>query len=124
MSLAVLAAFAALVYLTRSVYTWRLLGMIAPLFILGVAVYSLTYFMTTLTRSARTGLSFSFGLVLMDLLLPMAVRRWWQIHFPSAGVDLLADPRSAMDASSHFLVSAATGGRAKTRLQVSDVRSR
>ncbi len=107
-TLTVLAGFASLIYLTGAVYAWKLLGMVVPLFILGAVAFSLTYFLSTLARNTRTGLSLGLGLVLISVLLPPAIRYWWQIHVPSL-TDLFLAGNWAMDARAHFPVGAVVG---------------
>lgn len=82
-SLGAVSTFGTLVYLTGRVYTWRVLAAALPLLTGGAVLYGLTYFMTVLTRSGRSGLSYSLGVSLIYLLLPVAADRLWQIHVPS-----------------------------------------
>jgi hypothetical protein len=52
------------------VYTWRLLAATVPLFVGGVAVYSITYLLTVLAGSGEKGISFALGILVLDLSLP------------------------------------------------------
>ncbi len=104
----VLTTFAILISITRSIYTWRLLSILVPLFILGAVVLSLTYFMTTVARSARVGLVLSLGLVLLGLLVPAGFRAWSKTDIPSP-MDLMSATKWIMNSagSFHFRLMAA-----------------
>jgi len=56
---AVFGTFVALTYMSGYVYTWRLLAATVPLFVGGVAVYSITYLLTVLAGSGEKGISFA-----------------------------------------------------------------
>jgi len=88
--LAVGATFATLTYLTGHVQTWRVLTTILPLAVGGAVIYSLTCFMTLVARSGRQGLSYSIGIVFIDLLLPIAVLYNWHVHMPSVTTFIFA----------------------------------
>jgi hypothetical protein len=81
-SLAVVAMFGGLTYMTGYVYTWRFLAALAPLWAGAIVVYSLTYFMTAVARSSEKGISCSLGILMVDLLLPVAAY-YWHFHFVS-----------------------------------------
>ena len=81
-SLAVLGMFGGLTYMTGYVYTWRFLAALAPLWAGAIVVYSLTYFMTAVARSSEKGISYSLGILMVDLLLPVAAY-YWHFHFVS-----------------------------------------
>lgn len=100
-ALAVLASFVTLVYVMKSAGNWKLLAIIVPLFVLGAVVYSLTYLMTALVKSGRKGLNLTLGLILIDLLLPVAVHMRWQIVLPSF-VDVLEASKWATVPGAHF----------------------
>jgi len=68
---AVLGTFAALICVSRYLYTWRLLGAILPLFVGAVAVYSMTYFLTVLACNGEKGLSYGVGILVVSLFLPL-----------------------------------------------------
>jgi hypothetical protein len=68
---AVLGTFAALICVSRYLYTWRLLGTILPLFVGAVAVYSMTYFLTVCARSGEKGLSYGLGILVVSFFLPL-----------------------------------------------------
>jgi len=70
-SAAVVGTFAALTYVSRYVYTWRLLAATAPLFVGAVAMYSMTYFLTVLTRSGEKGISYGVGILVLSSFLPL-----------------------------------------------------
>jgi ABC-type transport system involved in multi-copper enzyme maturation permease subunit len=78
-ALAVVASFVPVAYVVKSAGNWKLLAMIVPLFVFGGVVYSLTYFMAALMKNGRAGLSLSLGLIVLDLLLPVAVQLPWVI---------------------------------------------
>jgi len=107
-SLAVLASFVTLTYVMKSPSHWKLLATIVPMFVLGVVVYSLTYLMTALVKNGRAGLSLSLGLIVLDLLLPVAVQMRWRVDVPSPA-DVLAASKWATGASAHFPVAAVLG---------------
>jgi hypothetical protein len=81
-TLAVVGMFGGLTYLTGYVYTWRFLAAILPLWVVAIVVYSLTYFMTAVARSSEKGMSYSLGILMVDLLLPAAAY-YWHFHFVS-----------------------------------------
>lgn len=62
-SVYVLAAFLGAIYLTRTVYTWKFLAIILPVFIMCLIAYGIVYLMTALRRSGRKG--FSTGVVVI-----------------------------------------------------------
>jgi ABC-type transport system involved in multi-copper enzyme maturation permease subunit len=107
-TLAVLGSFATFVYVTKSVHHWKFLTMAVPLFVLGAVVYSLTYFMTALMKSGRTGLSLSLGLFVIALFLPVAVNLLWRIDLPTP-LDVLAASKWATLPGAHFPVAATIG---------------
>jgi len=87
--LAVMGIFGGLIYLSGSVYTWRLLAAVVPLWIGAIVVYTLAYFLTVVARSSEKGVSYSLGILLIDLLLPLAGYYW---HFQVSSVlDLMHD---------------------------------
>ncbi len=105
----VLTTFAILIFITRSIYTWRFLSVLVPLFILGTVVLSLTYFMTTVARSARVGLVLSLGLVLLGLIGPAGFRAWSKTDIPSP-MDLMSATEWIINYSTgsfHFRLMAA-----------------
>jgi len=73
---AVLGTFAALICVSRYLYSWRLLGAVLPLFVGAVAVYSLTYFLTVFARSGEKGLSYAVGIVVVSFFLPLLEPRF------------------------------------------------
>ena len=83
------ATLATLAWFTGYVYTWRILAAALPIAIGGAAIYSLAYFLAVVARSGRMGLSYSIGIMFIHLLLPTAVRHYWQIHLPSV-MDFMA----------------------------------
>jgi ABC-type transport system involved in multi-copper enzyme maturation permease subunit len=90
--IAVVATFGTLSFVSGRVYTWRLLVATLPMFIGTVAVYSLTYLLTVLTRSSEQGLSYGLGILLIDLLLPVA-GYYWHVHLPSVMSFMIAGCR-------------------------------
>jgi len=107
-ALAVLASFVTLVYVMKSAGNWKLLATVVPLFVLGAVVYSLTQFMTALVKNGRTGLSLGLGIIVIDLLLPVAVRMRWEIALPSF-VDVLEAAKWATGPGTHFPVMVILG---------------
>jgi ABC-type transport system involved in multi-copper enzyme maturation permease subunit len=81
--LTVAATFGTLFYLTGHVYTWWLLATTLPLVVGGMVAYGLTYSMTLVARSGRQGLSYGIGILFIDFLLPVALRYYWNLNFPS-----------------------------------------
>ena len=81
--LTVATTFGALVYLTGHLQTWAPLATILPLTLGGTAAYGLTYFMTLVARSGREGLSYGFGILFIDLLLPAAAAYYRNVNLPS-----------------------------------------
>lgn len=82
-SAAVIGTFAALTYVSGYVYTWRLLAATLPLFVGGVAVYSMTYLLTVLARNGEKAISYGMGILLINLFLPMVeatLRHLWHVH--------------------------------------------
>lgn len=125
-ALSVLAAFLTLIYATKTLLAWKFWAIVLPLFILAAATHSLTYFLSVLTRSTRTGLSLAVGIVLADTLVPPFLRLfwtahlpwvlWWQLlirspwttHLPSL-VDLFSGGNWTLDPTAHFPFVAAVG---------------
>ena len=68
---AVLGTFAALICVSRYLYTWRLLGAILPLFVGAVSVYSMTYFLTVFACNGEKGISYGVGILVVSLFLPV-----------------------------------------------------
>jgi ABC-type transport system involved in multi-copper enzyme maturation permease subunit len=87
--IAVVATFGTVSFVSGRVYTWRLLVATLPIFIGTVAVYSLTYLLTVLTRSSEQGINYGMGILVADLVLPI-VGRYWHIHLSSVGSFILA----------------------------------
>jgi ABC-type transport system involved in multi-copper enzyme maturation permease subunit len=87
LTLIVLAAVGAtcgvLVYSTGHFYSWRPLATIPGLAVGGAVAYSLTYFMTVVTRSGRQGLSYAIGILVIAILLPGLTGPYSKIHMPS-----------------------------------------
>lgn len=88
----VVGTFGALTYISGYVYSWRLLATTLPLFAGAVAVYSLTYLLTVLARNGEQGLSYGLGILLIDLLLPVA-GYYWHVHLPSVMSFMIAGCR-------------------------------
>jgi len=107
-ALAVLLSLVNLAFVTKSLPNWKLLAIIIPLFVLSVVAYSLTYFMTALTKSARSGLSFGLGLIVIAELLPVAGYAEWQIDLPSL-FSVLETSRWATGQGAHFPLAATIG---------------
>ena len=107
-SLGVLAAFLMLVYLTGRVYTWRFFGVI-PIFGVGtLVVYGQTFLLGILSRSTQDGITYSLGLFLAEVSLPVAVNRFWNVHAPSF-LQLMADPRWLFGHGVHFPIYGVLG---------------
>jgi len=87
--LAVVGTFVALSFLSGYVYTWRLLATTLSLFVGAAAVYSLTFFLTVLARSGEQGVSYGLGILVIDLLLPIA-GHFWHVQLSSVGSFILA----------------------------------
>jgi hypothetical protein len=81
--LAVAATFGTLTFLTGHVQTWWPLATAVPLALGGVVAYGLTYFMTIVARDGRLGLSYGFGILFIDLLLPVAASYYRNVNLPS-----------------------------------------
>jgi len=81
--LTAVTTFGTLIYLTGHVQTWRLLATAVPLALGGVVAYGLTYFMTVVARNGREGLSYGFGILFINLLLPAAAIYYPNLHLPS-----------------------------------------
>jgi hypothetical protein len=96
------ATFGTLVYLTGQVQTWWPLAAVLPLALGGAVTHGLTYFMTLLARSGRQGLSYGFGILFIDLLLPVALAYYWKINFPSVWGFIMAACKWFTSASGTF----------------------
>ena len=81
--LAVATTFGTLIYLTGHVQTWWPLATAVPLALGGAVAYGLTYFMTLVARNGREGLSYGFGILFVDVLLPAAAIYYPNLHPPS-----------------------------------------
>jgi len=95
---AVVGTFAALICVSRYLYSWRLLGAILPLFVGAMAVYSMTYFLTVFARSGEKGLSYGVGILVVTLFLPLAEPQFnsWLSHQWHGHVFHLASVLSVM----------------------------
>jgi len=81
--LAVPVALGVLLYLTGSIYSWRIFAFFVPLsFISSLVMYGLAYFLTVLTRSGLSGQSLSLGVVFAYLCLCWTLHTWWRIDLP------------------------------------------
>ena len=107
-ALAVALSLANLAFIARSALTWRLLATIIPLFVIGAVNYSLTSFVTTLTKNVSSGLTYSLGLILAAALLPVAVHAEWQVNLPSLA-NLLEISKWATTPGVHFPALATLG---------------
>ena len=75
--------FGTLAYLTGHVQTWRPLATAVPVALGGAVAYGLTYFMTVVARNDRQGLSYGFGILFIDLMLPAAASYYRNVNLPS-----------------------------------------
>jgi ABC-type transport system involved in multi-copper enzyme maturation permease subunit len=75
--------FGTLAYLTGHVQTWWPLATAVPVALGGAVAYGLTYLMTLVARDARQGLSYGFGILFIDLLLPAAASYYRNVNLPS-----------------------------------------
>jgi len=75
--------FVTAIWVTRTVYTWKLLAMVLPIFILGLVFYSPVCLMTALERSGRKGYGSGLGLMILYSLLIALFRARWGIHLPT-----------------------------------------
>ena len=73
---AVVGVYTGLTYLSGYVYTWRLLAAILPLFAGALAVYTMAFFLTAVSGSGENGFAWGVGILLIDLLLPLALYYW------------------------------------------------
>jgi len=74
--LGVVGIFGGLIYLSGYVYTWRLLTAVVPLLVGALAVYTMTFLLTAVARSSEKGISCGLGILMIDLLLPVAAYFW------------------------------------------------
>ncbi len=81
--LTVATTLGTLIFLTGHLPTWRPLATAVPLALGGVVAYGLTYFMTVVARDGRVGLSYGFGILFIDLMLPVAAEYYHNVNFPS-----------------------------------------
>ena len=81
--LTVATTFGTLAYLTGHVQTWWPLAAAVPLALGGAVAYGLTYFMALVARNGREGLSYGFGILFIDLLLPLAASFYCNVNLPS-----------------------------------------
>lgn len=76
------AAFAFLLAVTRTVYTWSIFAL-APLYFTTTAVFfGLTYLGTTVARSARNAQAFSFLVLIGYAALTLTFYRWQHVRLP------------------------------------------
>lgn len=106
--LAVVISLVNFAVLTKTLPTWKLLTIILPLFVFGAVAYSLTYFMTALSKSGSNGMARSLGLIVAAFVLPIAARREWHINLPSLAT-LLEASRWATMPGIHFPWAAMIG---------------
>ena len=81
--LTVATTFGTLSYLTGHVQTWRPVATAVPLALGGAVAYGLTYLMTVIARNGRLGLSYGFGILFINLLLPVAASAYYNVNLPS-----------------------------------------
>jgi ABC-type transport system involved in multi-copper enzyme maturation permease subunit len=81
--LAAATTFGTLTHFTGHVQTWWPLAAAVPLVLGGAVAYGLTYFMTVVARNGKQGLSYGFGILFIDLLLPVAVSFYRNVNLPS-----------------------------------------
>ena len=81
--LAAATTFGALACLTGHVQTWWPLATAVPLALGGAVAYGLAYLMTVVARNGREGLSYGFGILFINLLLPAAVSYYRNVNLPS-----------------------------------------
>jgi ABC-type transport system involved in multi-copper enzyme maturation permease subunit len=84
----VFLAFVAAICITRTIYTWKFLLMVLPIFMLGLVFYGPICLMTALERSGRKGYAAGLGLIILYVLLGGLLRARWMMHLPSP-VDLM-----------------------------------
>jgi ABC-type transport system involved in multi-copper enzyme maturation permease subunit len=65
--------FATLVFLHGNLSSWRPLALILPLALNGILVYGLTYFISVATRGSSLAVSYSIGILFLDLLITAAL---------------------------------------------------
>ena len=73
---ALVGVYTGLTYLSGYMYTWRLLATVLPLFVAALAVYTMAFFLTAVSRSGENGFAWGEGILLIDLLLPLALYYW------------------------------------------------
>ena len=98
-SVYVLVAFFAAIYVTRTVYTWKFLVMVVPIFLLTMAAYGPICLMTALQRSGRKGYASGLGVIILYILLGALLRAGRSIHLPNP-IHLM-DPFSGLAKGAH-----------------------
>ncbi len=81
-SVYVLAAFLAAVYVSRTVYTWKFLALILPVFLVCIVAYSIICFMTALLRSGQKGYASGLVFIAFYLALNPLLQIRWSINLP------------------------------------------
>lgn len=81
--------FASLVLLRGHLPTWRPLALLLPLALDGMLVYGLTYFMSVAARGSQLAITYSIGILFLDILIPGALGHYHlNIKFLSFGIIL------------------------------------
>jgi ABC-type transport system involved in multi-copper enzyme maturation permease subunit len=81
-SVYVLVAFLGAIYISRTVYTWKFLAIVLPVFLMCLIAYGLVYLLATLRRSGRKGLVSALVIVIAYSFLEGSLRLRWNIHLP------------------------------------------
>jgi ABC-type transport system involved in multi-copper enzyme maturation permease subunit len=77
--------FLALLFLTKVLRTWKLLGLVLPLFVLGIVVHGVVFLLTTLSRGRRDGSTLALAVLLFYPLIVILARSYWAVPLPSPG---------------------------------------
>jgi ABC-type transport system involved in multi-copper enzyme maturation permease subunit len=81
--------FASLVFLRGNLPTWRPLAMLLPLALNGILVYGLTYLMSVVVRGSQLAISYSIGILALDMLIPAALGHYHlNVNFLYCGINL------------------------------------
>jgi ABC-type transport system involved in multi-copper enzyme maturation permease subunit len=77
-----LVTFFTVAYLTKTIYTWKVLASVLPALLVSLACYSLGCLMTTVLRSGRRGYAVGVGIAIVYGLLGTLLRMRWHVRVP------------------------------------------
>lgn len=78
----ILATVLSLMYVTKSMHSWRIWILVLPMLVISLVLYGLTYLLTVVRRNGNDGLTLAFVTVLLYLGVASTAYRFWQLKIP------------------------------------------